>query len=110
MDRLPSLLTLLLLLTVMIAPPAGLIDPAVVTWMSPAPAVFSAVVVAVLMVVSATAREGSAAAIAPRPEDASKKRMKRQVLFPAAPPRPICCVQVAGPREAMPARIEDSSK
>jgi hypothetical protein len=46
-------LTALLLLIVIAAPLVGLIDPAVVTWISPAAVVESGAVVAVLTTVSA---------------------------------------------------------
>src|SRR4051794_36513648 len=66
---------------VMATPLVGLIDPADVMWISPAAAVLSGVVVAVLTTVSAFAADPMIAAIAPRPVEARRKRIKIQTPF-----------------------------
>src|SRR5215208_1095747 len=70
----PSFLTLLLLLIVTAAPPVGFTEP-VEVMRTLSPEVVTGVVIAVLITCSAAAGVASAAARAPRPVEARRKRM-----------------------------------
>ena len=77
----PSFLTLLLLLIVTAAPPVGLTEPVELMRISPAAPVVCGVVTAVLITVSAIAGAVDHAAIAPRPVETRRKRIRIQTPF-----------------------------
>src|ERR1043165_5721594 len=80
----PSFLTLLLLLMVTAAPPVGFTDPVeLIRILSPAPAVVSGVVTAVLMTCSPEAGVARTTASAPRAVDARRDRIEKYPFPPA---------------------------